>query len=93
MVVGMLGMILNETAATIGTIGLAGNADREIDQGMAKRAAAAIAADGGCFDMNDFGWLHTPALSNRDMADGSGNRPIPRGEVTKDEARSTATSD
>jgi hypothetical protein len=67
MIVGMFDMILNETATAIGAIGLAGRADRKIDQRVAERTTAAIAADRGCFDVNDFGWLHADALSNRGM--------------------------
>ncbi len=56
-------MIENEAPAAIGAIDLAARPELKIDERVAQRPHATVAADGRGFHMYNFGWLHQ-GLSN-----------------------------
>jgi hypothetical protein len=58
MIVNLCRVIEDEAPSAIGAVGFTRLTDRQIDHGMAKRTAAAIAPDSRRFHVNDFGWLH-----------------------------------
>ena len=64
----------HETARTIGADGFAAAVNRQIDHGVAHRPAAAVAADGGRFDLDQLVFRHDTTPKTVDRQD---HRMIP----------------